>query len=520
MARTLTLYRSFQPNRLNEVHYLFTNETNYMNTLLPVKIREIPFNTYRINGGQLLVKNQGVFNIEQAERVAYAIDYDSEEGYMRCYYVTSCTDQSDFTIFNITLDVWATYQKHMRYGRAHITRCNRNIGQGIAPAVVNSTFNPLKQYQLLDPTASALESDLNYKILFICNVVTLRNTLGNVVRSETMAFSKNLREIRLSFASTALRGDTPVDIAARTISSFYAIEGNAFQNNDVQMLRAYIVPAALFANDRWGYRFKGRPPYTGTTEQTIECYYAEPRAVKMLFNVNPENIDLDYEYYLGAQDNGAPLKRYTKTAPVTYEFILNANDMQVLVRQGGDEYDVTKAFEVPLLGVTNSIDGMQTIAQYIKAITDQFGIVKSVTGASSKSGAAIGAITGEANILQRIFSTSVKASGINGQGDALVTFARDFTPQTGVEITQVCNPFRMSCYHSVIDEKKRLYYEGAAFDEYMTISSALACDLLGTGPSQDQTFIMCDELETAGGNAESIDFIKSEFARGIWVVSV
>ena len=332
--------------------------------------------------------------------------------------------------------------------------------------------------------------------------------------NETKIYEIGLDELRLALPQDPANLSS-VELAAKIISAIYAIDSGS-TNFACQVKAMYIVPSAILGvreSGAYGQRFlsagyaDGQIPFT--------AYFCRPNKVQWLIGIDPATLNLNYKYFAGIFGEGMELIKYTKPFIVTFDYSIGFNKVSVIVRQGSEEYDATNAFELPIVGSGEALDGLQTMAYFLKVFGDQFKIVTS----SYKQGGAAGIASAagkELDIVQQALSTRVNVSTINGRGDAWSTFNWNVDPSTNL----VRNPYIFSCYKSVNDEYENVRYNGANFDCYVSgnFNTGFGFEVNDrlSGNASDVPYIKIDDCELSGLPESVRTFAKAEFARGIY----
>ena len=476
MARQLRLYSGINPNQNNNLHYFFGTPSLYISELQNHLIATIPIDNYRINLNTAKVALKNDINMGNFEKVTYIIDYDNETNYFKCYYVDSILLQ-DYAIYNLSVDLWATYMCNASFSNIHVTRCNRALNEHGEYDDVSTTYT--RQEQNANFVYTAQDGTINDDQVFIVYLVEY-NVEQSAIWGDQHVSTTGLFASRLS----ALRGEqvkSAVEVAIDMVGGITKIAND----KQARVLQAWLLPQWLVdigqasgdiqQSKYYVFNSKGKD---GTYQ--FDGYLVNPSHKSM--DLIGNTFELDYATFIGTRNNCYKTKRFVNKYmnDIALHAFVGTNSLQVVLIQGDDQKDVTKDFEVALTTNNGEVTGLRAVASVIgKTLTSTLGVV----GAMKKENYYDVAkqVTGGATSQ---IETKPAISSAVGSGDASNLYWRPIWPnETDQDVIKKLNfPIIKERFRSTRDEEMHARMQGANFDEYISgFNYPLTKALLGTG---------------------------------------
>lgn len=521
MARILRLYYKFTPNQDNNTYYMYEDDADLFTYALDYHTSiDVDLDNYRITTDRIKIK-KSIITAFSIKEVTYVVEMDDvTKQIYRCYFVNNY-EELDYYVLHVELDLWGTYIKYATLSNINILRCNRNIGIGIYDRIENTnTTTATSIFEALGGTESA-QTGINYledsevAIVFIASCVIAENLVGEYVE-QILPFACTLEDIRELYDAPTQARFRAVELATQTISGITSLKTNSWlKNNDVKVLKAYIVPNEVVNYDDFGLTMYSKSEASNATQIEVAVTAIRPNKTKLPFLVDVSNIDINKKYYVGVYDDGLELTHYTEDNYIYFDFITNHDGVQVVVSQGDNMKDLTSHFEVSLIGNAVQQDALQKIAWWGKFLGGVIGSTYNTLSSSSWAGVASKGAQQVGNYLGML-GDRTQASGTIGNSDATIVF--DWYRGAGFdEYTNY--PFYYTMYESIKDEEEHARLYGASFNVYYATTSDLTsidnCDLLGSGTFSD-TYIMAN-LRVKGVPKDAKQRIENAFRSGIYL---
>lgn len=519
----LLLYSGITPNA-NNTHYLYDNIATFKTTLQSYLFKTVTLDNYRINTGIIKVKIDETLTTSNYKNVTYAINENDN----MCYIVKSGILQSGYVVYDCDVDYWGTYIAQASLSHINVIRCNRNIDIGIyddIKATINNTRTrfdiPFGEYVIDTSTTPATEYkyDLKYEKVWIAFQLTFnvkQNVWGGTATTGMYA-------MRLDDIATRYRTDNPnaplytnvIDIARSWVGGIYSVKGtNIFGvavDLDAKVTKAYIVPQDLLLQILTPYNAVNIATYSPYGDYDINnpltCYEL-PRATSIKsFSIN---IDPNYNYYVGTINNGLKLIRDTSgTTTVEYQSIVTPYNINIIVKQGDNQKDITNEFEIGLTFNDGDVTNLSAIKNALKL------------GISVAEGTGTGNYAG---VIKNIADNTISMIGNHyygkqqGNGDAVINFCGI---STNIDIgVGVIYPYGYITSQSTTDEQVNARNKGAYFDCYVdTITSIFNYSFIGTGTNNDATFVQA-KLCIDNIPSQAITEISTRFNKGVYLVKL
>lgn len=522
----LKLYSGITPNS-NNIHYLYDNIATYKTALSTYLLDTITIDNYRINSGVIKVAPTEQLTSANYKNVTYAINENDNV----CYIVKSCESRYDGTvgyfIFDCDVDYWGTYIAQASLSHINVLRCNRNVDIGIYDDIkatknnVSTRFTiPNGEYVVDTSTSPHTEYKYNWQyervwIAFSLTFNVKQNAFGSISTSGMYA-------MRLSDIATKYMADNPnaplytnpVDIARAWVGGIYAVKGtNIFGvavNLDAQVTKAYIIPSELLRNYEFintvsvaSYSPYGN--YDVNNPLTVYKVYQAVCTKSFTIEVNP-----NYNYYVGTISNGLKIIRDTSgTTQIDYKSVITPYDINIVVKQGDNQKDITNEFEISLTFNSGDVTNLSAIKNILKM------------GLSVAEGGATGDYAG---VVNKLADNSINLIGNHfygkqqGNGDGVVNFASVITNiSMGLGILY---PYAYITCESTTDEEVNARNKGAYFDCFVSsLASIFTFALLGTGSNDDATFVQAKvQVDNVPENA--ITEITTRLNKGVYLVKL
>lgn len=537
LHREIWLFYGFTPNYGNGIHYFFATTLEYINYLqtLGVRKRIIDNDNYRMENSETLSVNmQTGIPFDDATyvcEVTYSLpEVGDTRSYSRfkAYHVKRAYERGGYRFFTLQPDLWGTYLGACSISQIHVTRCNRNIGNGLyddIEATKETSAQNVWPYKPLGgvPMGSFAQErylkDSDVAIVFVANVVIEENIAGTEATTATYLFGLTLDEIRTHYFTGTGATYSPVEIAVRFISGITGVTASYWKNNDVEITKAYLLPSFMVSfNDDWGREFVSKNPLTpaGTTDK-IAFHYVNPLWFRMALDVG-DFLDINFKYYVGVKDDGLPLERLTNKNNVWLHVSQNMDGLKVLIREGDREKDITRAFELDLMGNARTQDALQKIAFAAKWSNDMINDVKGIVKNSGGS-AALGALGLVQTGLKyaSMLGERTSATGTHGVNDGYLTFDAGLLHDANDYYVRY--PFNLTMYESAVNENNRAAQTGARFDVWLTDFVDIFSSNYLEPSISDYTYVEAD-CDVENVPVEACDAIASRIKSGVRLVEI
>ena len=517
----LLLYTGITPNS-NNIHYLYDNLATFKTTLQSYLLQSVIMDNYRINSGIIKVVIDTTLTEANYKNVTYAINETDNV----CYIVKNGILQSGCAIYDCDVDYWGTYIAQASLSHINVLRCNRNIDIGIYDNIkatknnVQTRFDiPNGEYVIDNTTTPPTEYKQFYQLerLFIVFCMTYnveQNVWGGT--SATGMFA-----LRLSDVLSKYKTDNPsityppnvIEIARAWVGGIYGVtatNGYGFAtHNDAKITKAYILTGDLI------YPTQSTTVVSVTSKSMYGSYDSNnPLTVWEIININLHkdftiNINPNFNYYVGTINKGLKITRDTSGATlIRYQSIVNNNDIQVIVKQGDNQQDITSEFEIDLTYNEGDVTNLSGIKQALKMGLSTIGTVASGNYLSAGLNLAGGVVDmiGTHHYGQQV-----------GNGDGVTTFIKQGNAQKGLCCAY---PYGFTTCESVTDEQVNARNKGAYYDCYVsTLASIFTFAFIGTGTQQDATFVQA-KLNVDNVPMQAVTEITTRLNKGVYLVKL
>ncbi len=530
--RKLYIYKDFLPNYENNDHLIIESKMLFMLEMSPKVLQAVGLNNYRINTNIVKIALDENFDEDIYKQATYIIDTEDDDySYFRCYYIRDYIIQSGFVVFTVELDLWQTYIQDFKYNGLQILRTNKQLGDnvGIFDEIAYARFLPdenATEYETFNNFISKYPVG-NYCVLFIANVVTVRNLSNTESVNATFMFCANISDLVGLFSSQVQSQYSGVDLASYVISGITGLQTTTpFVNNECKVLKAYIMPYDYVRQyEKSGMVFKCKTAITGNTELTFNASFVEPHDFEVWCQLL---LDENYKYYAGTLTGGGiPLSKTTTPCEVYYKMKFNNEGLQVIVAQNDNEKDITSAFSFALLGNATTQDVLHKIAYWCDGIESVLSNAKSIMGSKNYGDLAYGFANGVLSNT-KFFNGDTPTGNLVGSGNAVDTYRFEGWFRIALNVLgnmEVRNPFYCIKYKSIVNESEKAIIYGVNYnvviDSFNTLLSASYISVTNTVDQKYyRPFIMANVIEPYGVNKTACDYIVNKLRTGIYIKKV
>lgn len=512
MSRYLYGYKNFTPNAKGATHYLIENTTAGISRYMSVaseggrNILTFSETNYRVNNGSIALAYLGAV-LTNWQNITYFIERDVETGFFMCYYVESAVIASGNVYFNVRVDYWASYLLKANISDIHVTRCNRNVGNGyydeIKKCCISSLSDRVKIPQIDAPIvadSNGFIDEQSVAFVFSVSMVLVQNVLGTNSVSNTYLCAIELDKVRECFtnASIDVSSFNGFELAQQLISGIYKTGNGSAKTGDFNAFvnAIWCIPSFMLGNLVFssGYNFHSKCAIGANTDLSFNTALIESDYFSWVISM--PNLDKNFKWYFGTITGGLPLQLGTSSEHLYIEVDLSNNDINLTARQGDTTKDITNMFVVDSVGSTQQESDLKALVRNLGIVADVVNVgLQALKG--GLSGGTIGAlISGTSGLIHQAqgylsMINEPNATATNARGKATASYCHY------VYSYQIANhllnyPFYFTGVKSASNEKETARKEGVNFNVYVdSLRSVLNYDLLGEGTETD-TFIMCD----------------------------
>lgn len=470
---------------MENTHVFYENIDDYI-SYLGVFYIGFEEGRYTLNGNLAEVELPAVIDVDEITYIAW-----NNQGAWRFYYVRSSVYQSGYGIFNLEVDLWATYISRARLSNIRVTRCNRNVGNGI--------YDPIPA--TLERNFTRLGGEINEDDLAIIYVVAYATGTSSIlVNNSATALGIFANEFS-GIGSARPDGVSKIDWAIELVSGIFSAQAT-IGDLDANVLKAYIVPKEVLSIKNVSVPiFKVKTPtFNGTLTPSYEV---APFIYPVLFNID---IDPNKKYYVGTKHAGVEIVRTTQPTQIYYNYIVKQDGLQVIVQQGDKMLDITDAFQV---GLTSN-DGNFTATERVARSLQIMGGIASGVFQIMDGGA--GYVTGA-------LATTNALTKIVEQGNARYTQGGDGVSTYRALLGGIMSPYYMQTNTSIDNEKANARLYGATFNQQVeSIDYIFSRNLLGNGTLTD-TYLSA-EIRVDGVPTDARDVIASSIRSGVYCIKL
>lgn len=512
MARSINLYsRLF--NRDENVHYCFSDKQKYFEAIAPYVLMSVPFGTWRINKGQLIV-SESAFDAKGVDwqSVCYIADWPEVTSKAEFYYVTRKYEQSGYIVFLIEKDIWATNYPKANLSEIRISRCNRAVGNGVYDEIKEAEGAKKLYFK------KTIDSIANYSVLVLASVVLQTGWFGSNPLTETILFNLPLSDFPEKVANEYSNRHI-VEKVKWLVGGLKEVSGTP-TNNHMQVLRCWIVPNDLVERASYGLEtMEGNSFFAGGSYRFNNVQVALSGRKQIAFELadftSGGTMDVEDAFRtsrltFGPMGHEINLTRFTEDRKIYVTCYTGSAGPEILIRQGVNENDITEAFELNL-NINNQVG---TSAQLMKKTLTKLTTIIGSAVVGYKKGGAVGAGVGALASLMAVNESSGASSPASANGDGASVYENNLSAGQTARLTY---PWFLNAYRSISDEAENAYVNGANFNIYNDDLKAIqSLDHLGArAVADDSTFIKAESLCVDGVDLQTSDFIKQEFMRGI-----
>lgn len=531
MSRTLYLFKK-NWNKDGGVFLDFktiTKEAWFTSLLASVTpTAKVEMDNYRVDDGVISVAK---ITAKNAGKVAYAIEVDTslingEYSYWRCYHVNSFRHVSDYCMFSCSVDLWGTYFHQANISNLHVLRSNMNLGNGTfdkinhtrtTTTLTDEYYAPVSGISLytLDDYGHPYMIDQNAYLIFTANCVVSDTNVSDETSSISAyyIFGNTLKAIRETYPTAVQTAYSSVELAARMISGVVGLPSGSstWKMRKCEITHVYIVPASWAELENNGMSFSYKTPMNQSLT-TLQFFYARPFWFKKAVQTGAWINDPNYIWTLGTIDDGLEVARDTQFSYAYYDVTLNYDGLCVLVKQGTQSQDISKHFELSLVGKSQEADGQTKLVNVLSQMLNVVGGAFKAAGSKDPLGSAVNLATSTAASVMQKAVTKAEPSGSVSSADGYITY--DYG-----EYDKVNYPFMWSFYKSADDEHQRARLSGATFDiifkEWADVMAYKSTIFYSTDKTKIP-YLMCDCM-VSGVNDEAAKFIESKLRSGVYV---
>lgn len=562
---SITLYKGYYGSKNR--HFVSQNKTEheyFFNSLLDDVFEPIKLTTtdLRFSNGTLIlnidefkeIKNNNViFLNSQLYNYVRIYDYDNANNIKRrfyiqyyYYFVKSIKTIGNAFYLELELDYFQTYYDTFKAFNFNVSRSNMKLGTGLYDPIQLTSTSPV--YEYLDYSMTTTEKSeapnslLRYdalSIVFSLNFNVVQNKFGNV--ATTRLFAINLYDLKKAYcdktndAKEKLNRSkiNPIDLAISFVGGINKVSAvGIYGGNDCEVLKAYLIDTEKIALMR-----EGLAGVISSNQYNLDSYgivyLVRPLQTERLFHFNKKT---NYKYYLGTKAKGLPLIKTTENynnEKLLYIYRFGATDVQVLVKYGEEEMDITDQFELAITTNQGEMTGIRAISNALKlGIGTTTSLVANTSIIKKAKGELLGTLSGASGVLSTINNTfdniNQKYNGnIKGNGIGIANFyylLQDFSNDVDINLKRPVsyNPYVITSYKSLIDEEANARLNGVATNfKYFEEDFISQLVFGGYTPIQekndnDPIYIKCD-CEISNIPYEAIEIIKNIFNNGIYL---
>lgn len=490
----------------------------------------ISLDNYRVADGVISVA--GLSEIT-AGKAAFALEVDTHKtngnfDYWRCYHINNCRLVSGYAMFGITLDLWGSYFGQASITNLRVLRSNMNVGNGTFDKIsyTHTTTTLTDEYRKpvdgmelyeLDEDGNAYILDENAYLVFTANCVVSDTSVidETSVVSAYYIFGNTLKAIRESYPSAVASAHSCVELASRMISGVCGLPTGSsnWEMKKCEISKVYILPASWVETETDGMNFAYKTPFNQTLAN-IPFYFVKPYWNKIPVNIPALSLDPNYTWLLGTIDDGLELARSTQNDVAYYDVTLSFDGLSVLVKQGEQSQDISKRFEVSLVGKSQEADASTKVVGVLSQMLNAVGGAFKAAGSKDPLGSTMNLVTSSiAGTLEKAVAKS-SPSGSVSSADGYITYDYAASDKIGY-------PFYWTFFKSAYDEQQRARLTGASFNAvFSDWATALAYkSTIFYGENKNLfPFIQADCMVT-GVNDEAAMYIETKLRSGVYVLA-
>lgn len=540
--QTLYIAKDFLPNTDDGTHLRFTYVYDYINYIgTNYGVNSVPVDNYRLNTNTLKISfNFFKTNLLDYRKVTYLYleqvlgnIYEQGQVLHSFYYVKNATLQSDYVVFSIELDYWATYQYLLDGHKIMLNKTNAILANEtmvydeITKVETPEAISPVDYSRRLYGTGDErryLNNSFFY-VVFIVEYVVTRNLANTDHVKATDLFAISLSGLIASLGDGVGGTYASVDLASMIISGITSTTTNiGGVNNDAKVIGAYIVPRIETSIERHlsatQVEFNYRTMLTGSTTKTfianhmyayrLDHPYYEYLAPTLQDYNNQDGIN--YKYYVGGFHNYMQIVNYRKSGGVKLcvSFVFTPAKVQLFVSQAENSKDITNAITIPLIANVEISDALQTMCYIADGLGMALNNAKGIMNSKSYGELALNVADSLLDNF-KFFKGNVNADMGITQGDGL----------TEMRYTHdACYfPYSLMYFKSLNDEKYNARLIGANVNATIENIDVLdGLNLLGgtpTGVTFDDYYLRGHLIGNVTGQQDAFNIIKQKLQNGV-----
>lgn len=528
MAKTLYLFNGITPNIKGHPYFNIKVFANYLSYLLAnYEYKEISDDNYRINANIIKIANKHLTN----KLFTYAIE-TAGNSWHRCFYIDAITEQSDMLFLQLSIDYWGSYYLASNVDYLHVTRCNRNIGNGLYDDVrASKGYGDVAFYfggDILTQGNPRRYVGLSTVFLIFSLSYNLQENITgekNVSTTELMGIRlSQLKDFYVSKADdedkTKIQNTNIFDIVSDFLGGVIGVS-STFGTNKANINMAYIVHESLIefsSHTRPFIQAKSllldkQIEFKDENQDDLSIfYYLRKQRRNMNYTIHHSDVNINKVYYLGVEhDNGLLLPRVTQDLTIYYVCEASNDKLNIYCEYGEKQFDLTNNFIFVVSENTNYTSPLRMVASsFVSAMSIYMGMSK----AYAKSGATIAGLTGASGLISAsgLTGDATLNKDLRGNGDASITYNEKVNDSRRGYLQ---TPFAVTEYESLIDEKAKARIYGASFDKQIEdINSIFTFALLGEG-DYNLTFLISDDVKINNLPSIARQQIENAFTSGV-----
>lgn len=530
MAKTLFLFNGVTPNIEGHEFFNIKNFANYLSYLQAhYSYETISDDNYRINSNIVKISTENLTN----KLFTYAIETDGN-GWHRCFYVDAITEQSSMLYLQLSIDYWGTYYLESNIEYLHVTRCNRNVGIGVYDDIkiagTELQQNDFKQIYFggvaypSQPTGPKNYITNLYQVClcFSLSYVFRRTGVGSKEVFNTATYAISLQDLidkyYNKYGASYFNNITLFELIDDFIGGINGVENAWWGSNDALVNKAWLIPTDLISTS--GFNFSPVVVVkskwsTDAIDNTlkIDVWSIGYGHNEETYTLHEEDYDLNYDLFIGTRyGQGLKLARLTSNElKFTYCCDVSQSDIAIYVKQGANQFDITKHFVVEIVKSTDEDTPLRSIAKFGSQVGNA---LINTTRAYTKFGAFGVGVTAVNTIASLINGFDV-GKEVKGEGDIYTTYNFSISRASRPTYNLVGTPYCINMYKSSQNEKEHARFYGAQFDVTIDgISEILQNELLGES-DYDLTYIVADDIRLNNLPSIARQEIENAFKNGV-----
>lgn len=526
MVAKITFYKNILPNQGNHTYYYFKTLDAYVNFLSADAFPSYDVNNYRFNG--LSVRITIDKNIHEGNYKNVTYMFYNDVAHQEFYFITNAIVQSNCIIFTLQLDMWATYLLQASISRLNILKCNRNIAVGLYDDIAG-TNDEVYQNVFIDGVTSGDDNqyfDINKcSIVFCMNYNWKEKIASSVTQTECFAIDLyTLKKLLIDSGADDANKLTnsyynAVDIAIGVVSGIYGVEATGFTANEAHVISAWLV------DNRNILTTDGLITIKSTSEFFQDLSFTPKKVLpfRSSQNYNLSKLNVDKKYFFGTKSQKMEVIRTTEPViNIKIEWTTKTDGLSCIIKQGGNQLDITNSLVVNLSTNNGDVIGMRTLVSTLAGVANAGIRVAGMnyTDAGINSGQGFLGISSAAIGVGSMLKPSGLRGSQIGSGDGASCF-RDVRSSALSKvpyenIVPIKNPYEWGIQSSMDNEKAKAAFSGANYYEFLdSIEKVFTYDFLIPNLT-DLTFIVANALVEKIPQ-EAKDYFVQALRNGIYI---